>query len=260
MWAILSERKHLTMEDWLWRYRWKPGSDPALILVAENAGRLVGCLHRSHINLYLGQGIVVPAVLEGDLYVLPEYRRQHLGAELMRSPSFGGAFLTYGFTSPEVLDRFHSNLGLVEVPWQGVRYRKLLRIEPLLSALSGSELPLKAGKSGLPEGKPLTIQVCPDRLPPFFLKLQGKTILGQLGRADAADLTVSGDLGFLRRPRLGSLLPLLWRFLTGRLRIRGSVMALFRLVSLLRSAEGRELRWSRKPESARANSESGRPG
>ena len=109
---VLNATQHpLGKERWQWKYRSHPNFDPSILILARNSKRLVGCLHRVRNALFLGHGSTTDAVLEGDLGVLPEFRRKGLARSMMSADGFGSATLTYGFCDQRVYDTFHSKIG-----------------------------------------------------------------------------------------------------------------------------------------------------
>jgi predicted N-acetyltransferase YhbS len=226
-----------TLDIWRRRHTNRLGFDPRDICVAEDDGRVIGCLHTARFELSLGRNISVPAALDADLAVHSAYRARGVPDALYRFSADllteRGVVVRQGF-SDRMRGQFYARvLGYTQVSDQTEAWSKCLDPNPV-AVLIESRLNAPFGEAA-PGPGPILEVVLTD-LPPMQFQL-GRT--GALRvESRPADLMVNMPQSLLslfsESSRGSRLRRLCTEILRGRLRVRpvrfGAVSCVLRLV------------------------------
>ena len=220
---------------WDWKYKFNPNFDPSLVAVAEKNGKIVGCNHWLLRELKVSGSTEVTAVLGADIAVSPEYRGQKIGKSLLLFLRSSQAIrdkdviLSYMFADPNLSKRFYKPVaGYIPALTKTVSYFKLLnwsklkdRIKVVNKKIEGERL----------EKLDLKIRFQLFGAPELFLELSEDGVRASEGNFKNANVTIMSDLSTLSilKEKKNRKRNLIRALLTGKLKVKGSLLNLFRL-------------------------------
>jgi hypothetical protein len=222
---------------WGWKYA-SPRGPEAMIMIAEEAGEVVGCNHFLVMPYQLGGERTLTGLAAGDLYVNPELRRQHIASDLsldsrmVITETRPDADFVVMFTWQDLGSHYEKLLGYTKLKPGYRQWSKRITWKPQLGRLTEANTAMVARHANLARmnhhlrlevkgSPPLDLNVGPegftagpsDGLPTLRLRLSGPEALS-FGR---------------------SRLPLFWMFaviVTGRWRLWGSLKAIREAMSV----------------------------
>lgn len=222
---------------WQWKYA-DPGGPDAVIMLAEEGAEIVGCNHYLVVPYQLGEHTLT-GLAGGDLFVNPEFRRQHIATDLslesrmLVTEAHPEADFVVMFTWQALGSHYEKLLGYTKLKPGYQQWSKRLSWEPQLARLTEANEGLLTKHPGLARANhALRLEV--KGAPPLDLKVGPEGFTP--GRPDGIPkvrLRVSGPdaLSFGR-----SGVPLVWMvaaILTRRWRFGGSPKALRQATSVI---------------------------
>lgn len=224
---------------WDWKYKLNPNFDQSLVAVAEKDGRIIGCNHWLPRTLKISGSIEAKAILGADIAVRPEYRGHGIGKKLllfMRSSQVitkNLAVISYMFSDPNLSKSLYEPVaGYVSAPSTTVSYVKLLNWNELKKRVNALSQEIQANKEKLEKMAKLDLTVLLElpSAPRLLLRLNNNMIEVDETHLKNPKVILRSDLYTLTilKKRKGRIRNLLKALLTGKLKIRGSLMDLFR--------------------------------
>jgi hypothetical protein len=153
------------LAHWRWKHLQRPGFSVHDVRVYRSAGRAIGCWHMASRVVRLGAGLEIPASVEGDYAMHPDWRGVGMGRDpaslrQVRALAERGIVVRLGFTSPPLFERvYRPKLGYRRIPVTTAAYRKLLSDRALCERLqrAGEQLRSRPFIAKLLRAGPLTI-------------------------------------------------------------------------------------------------------
>lgn len=227
-------------EYWDWKYGENPGFDPSLIAVAEKDGKVVGCNHWLVRDLKFSEALAIRTVLGADLTVSPEHRRRGIGRSLLlflrSSKAFKekGAVISYMFPNPEMISPlYRPSAFYISAPSRTTRYVKILNWGRLKKRLESVNRRVKADEELLERVTSLNMRILfqISEAPPLVLKMGDEGVEVEETNREHSDVAFSLDLATLEalKGAENKTYKLLRAWLTGKLKIRGSLSKLIKL-------------------------------
>jgi predicted N-acetyltransferase YhbS len=232
-----------SLDMWNAKYKKQANFDPECLIVAEYAGRIIGCCHSmiQHVSFQRGQ---IPIGVFGDMAITPGHRGRrlfkrltdHIEATLMSK----GCVLNFAFASPELaLGVYIRYPGAFSITRYGYTY--CLNSRPFQEKISSLNHRLSENSELQKHllGITLAVQFYLTAIPPFTVIIKDGAISLADGRVDTAQIVVRGEQGpvinALRSPlRGGNRRDLITAIMRGRVRISGWLTILPLLRTLLR--------------------------
>lgn len=226
---------------WDWKYSRNPNFDPSMVAVAEKDGKIVGCNHWLLRDFKLSSSLTTKALLCADIAVDPEHRKQGVGKSLLLFLRSTGIFkkksvvVNYMFANPELSKRFYEPIiGYISVSTSTATYTKRLNWKKVMRRIEemNRKMTLKRRVNG-------RIGKLNSKIAFHVLGAPQLTVIVKDGRIEAyeeknvdhVNIKVKSNLATLmslqeRRHRGRRLLKAL---LTGKLRVRGNLLGIWRL-------------------------------
>lgn len=225
---------------WEWKYKRNPGFDPSLVVVAEDRGKIVGCNHWLVRDLKFSNNSYIKTVLGADIAVDPEYRRKGIGKSLLLFLRNSKAFrdrevvFSYMFPNPDVVNPlYRPAASYIAAPNFTTRYAKILNWNKFRKRLEAANIRIMADEglrvkvAGLNMGVLFRIEEAP--VLPLRFNEEGIRIDSTVEK----DPDVVFRIGLAALECLGSsrrkFFGLMKAWLSGKLKIRGSLLGLARL-------------------------------
>ena len=226
----------LNGEFWTWKYKLNPYFNPALVMVAEKNGTLIGCDHWLFKNFKLSPTLETRAILGADIAVHPEYRSKGVGKALIHALRSSevlkneNPLIIYMFADPSLAKHFHSPAGgYIPAPDRTLFYLKILNWKKLEASVHAFNEQVAAGKFKDRLSKfELTVLFKMPHAPSLCLSLneKGVTIGEKAGdNGKSPDVTISADLFTLSKigAKEKKLLNVFKALLTRKLKIKGKL-------------------------------------
>ena len=80
---LLKKNFEMPLEYWKWKYLENPSINDSLIVVAERAGRIIGCGCWLPRSMKIADELEINSLIAAHLTVEPEYRKHGLGKKLI---------------------------------------------------------------------------------------------------------------------------------------------------------------------------------
>jgi hypothetical protein len=170
---------------WQWKYA-DPGGPDAVIMLAEEGAEIVGCNHYLVVPYQLGEHTLT-GLAGGDLFVNPEFRRQHIATDLslesrmLVTEAHPEADFVVMFTWQALGSHYEKLLGYTKLEPGYQQWSKRLSWEPQLARLTEANEGLLTKHPGLARANhALRLEV--KGAPPLDLKVgpEGFTPGGQM--------------------------------------------------------------------------------
>lgn len=231
---------------WVWKYLSNPNFDPALVVIAEKDGEVVGCNHWLLRNFKLTNELTVKASLGGDIVVAPQHRGQGVGKGLLKflrsSKTFNekGIILTYMFADPKLNKRLYKPaVGYVFAPDSTTVYSKYLNTRRMKERFLKINEVLRSKPDLQNELEGLTLRMM-FRLrgsPIFSIVLSSNQVDFVEGELENADVIIEGDFPLFSNVVEGLIgLDLLVKSLLMRkLRVKKGKLKIFKLFKVLKT-------------------------
>jgi predicted N-acetyltransferase YhbS len=244
-------------EFWNWKYKYNPFFDPALVVVAQRNGELIGCNHWLLKNFMLSPTLETKAVLGGDIAVDPKCRLKGVGKALLHSLRTSEAVkkkkpsIVFMFADPSLAKHFHNPKGgYFPAPDRTTFYLKILHWRKLKENVQRLNEQIAAGKFGesLPKTE-LKVAFKIRNAPQLSFTMSGKGVEvkeNELCCEKDSDITVQADLATLEK--VGSRKNRMWNLfaalLSGKLRIRckpTKLVVFYRNLWILKEVFGKKI-------------------
>ncbi len=231
---------------WVWKYLSNPNFDPALVVIAEKDGEVVGCNHWLLRNFKLTNELTLKASLGGDIVVAPQHRGHGVGKGLLKflrsSKAFNekGIILTYMFADPKLNRRLYKPaVGYVFAPDATTVYSKYLNTRRMQERFLKINEVLRSKPDMQNELEGLTLRMM-FRLrgsPIFSIVLSSNQVDFVEGELENADVIIEGDFPLFSNVVEGLVgLDLLVKSLFMRkLRIKKGKLKIFKLFKVLKT-------------------------
>jgi GNAT superfamily N-acetyltransferase len=229
--------KFLGGEYWDWKYLGNPDFDPSLIAVVEGGGEIVGCSHWLRRDFKVGKTIMVNAIFTCDLAVKPEHRGRGIAKKLLllrRSREMfrkRGLVINYDFSDPKLAKRLYTPLlGYIPIRSSTKTYYRLLSWKKIIEKIEEINTQRKKNNGDF-SGSSLNMLLRLRGAPLLTIQINQSSLRAVEGGVESADVVIEGDLAtFLslkeKKKRVKSRL--LKAVLTRKIRIKGSLMSLFK--------------------------------
>jgi predicted N-acetyltransferase YhbS len=240
----------LSKDLWAWKYLKNPSFDKSLVFVAENNGKIIGCIHYLQRDLKISRSIKVKSALGADFAVREDYRNQGVGSSILRFSRSSKALesknvvLTYGFIDRRRAHFYKRNIDSFVIPLDTALYKKYFDAIPAIERLMSLDRLTNSEGKIIDELKETKISVL-FRLvgmPPFTLKVNdGKVNLDrEIGKAD---LVIEGDPYFLESFYESSrgVSAVLIGMLKNKFRIRGSIWKMLTFYKIVKAIRRQDL-------------------
>jgi predicted N-acetyltransferase YhbS/putative sterol carrier protein len=242
----------LSKDLWVWKYLENPSFDKSLVFVAENNGRIIGCMHYLPRDLKISRTLKINAVLGADFAIRENYRNQGVGSSILRFSRSSGilksksVILTYGFIDRRRAHFYKRNIDSFIIPLETALYRKFFDAVPAverlvpLDGLTGSEGTIV---DELKETR-MNVLFRLTGMPPFTLKINNGRINLDREEIKNADLVVEGDPYFLESLYEGSkgIFSAFVGMLMGKIKIRGGLLKILAFYKIEKAIKSRNLR------------------
>jgi GNAT superfamily N-acetyltransferase len=234
---------------WNWKYKKNPNFDPALIVIAEENGKLIGCNHWLQRDLKLSSGLKVRTTLAGDLLVDPEYRGHGIAAELLGVLRSSEAIknncitLSYMFAPLKLNKRLYSPVaGYVAAPNSTSTYKKFFNCRELKAKAEQINKRIKTNQEFMAKLQGLKMQALfrLNGMPPFTLQIKPDGFGIEENVAEKPDVVIEGSLPLsstIFDGRIG-MRNLVKDWLEGKIKIKKGFLKILKLQKAFRILQG----------------------
>jgi len=225
---------------WEWKFLRNPDFDPSLIAVAEKNGKIIGCCHWLSRKINISGSLEINAILAADLAVSPEHRRRgvakSLSLLLRETKAFKSkrAKVIYTFPDPQLTSRLHRpTLGYVPIKSSTRTYSKLLSWQKVIQKIKemNTEPRLETKTQRTFSSSPLTLLLRLRGAPPLTIQIDQRSLRAIEGSVEPADVLIEGDFATFASLRVEKKTKskLLKALITGKIKVKGSPICLFKL-------------------------------
>jgi len=231
---VTSTFEAVSRDQWLWKYARNPHFDRSLVFVAEDNGRIIGCMHYLPRELKITGSLAIKGALGADFAVDPDYRQRGVGSSILKFSRSSkalekkGIAVTYGFVDYNRAGFYRRNIDSVIMPLSIAVFRKFFDTSPIEKRLPSLDKPTNEGNKRVVGDLRETNMSVVFRLkgiPIFTLNIRDGNISVDKRETSDPDLTIGGDPYFLESVFVGSkgVLGLVVGMLRGKIRIRGGL-------------------------------------
>jgi len=232
---VTSTFNKLNKDFWMWKYKQNPKFEKPFILITENKGKVIGCMHYMPRELKIASFLNIKSALGADFVVQPSYRKQGIGSRMLKFSRDSkvlekkGILATIGFVDRKKTDFYKSNIGSIIKPVYTVRYSKFLGASPIQRKIESLE------KTAVLEGLNMTIIFRLSGFPTFTLKIAKGIIKIESEEVTQSDVTVEGDPFLFESLYDGSngIIDLAIGILKRKIKVRGNfwkILSLYRVI------------------------------
>jgi len=233
---------------WEWKYSQNPDFDPSMVAVAEKDGKVVGCNHWLLRDFKLSSSLTTKALLCADIAVDAEHRKHGVGKSLLvflRSTGIfrsKGAVVNYMFADSELSKRLYRPVvGYIPIRTSTVTYTKRLNWKKVMRRIDEINEKMKLQEGGNRRASELNSKIAfyVSGAPPLTVIINSGVIEAIEENIENANVRVESNLATLiglveSKNRKRSLLKAL---LTGKLKVRGSLLGIWRFYRNFRLLE-----------------------
>jgi len=230
----------LNEDLWLWKYLGNPNFDESLVFIAENNGKVIGCMHYLPRELKITRTLKVKGALGADLAVHRDYRQRGIGSSMLKFSRSSkalekkGIILTYGFVGYRRAKFYGRNIDSIIIPLSTTKYKKFFNTSPIEERLSKIEILNRSVKADM------DVLFRLRGFPSFTLRIENGKISVDKGETLNPDVTVEGDPYFLESLYDGDkgILNIIRGILKGKIKIRGSLRKILSFYKIIKTIRG----------------------
>jgi len=245
--VVTSSLNNINKDQWLWKYIENPYFDESLAFIAENSGRVIGCLHYLPREIKIAKSLRVNTVLGADFAVYPDYREKGIGSNMLKFSRASKVFekkgvtLTYGFINHKLMNFYKHNINTVIVPLSTALYQKFLSVDPIKKKLTFiKKLATVADeKQGKLKDANIDVLFRLTGIPIFILKVENGKVNIDTKATSNPDLEVMGDPYFFESIYNGEkgILDIMIGMLKGKIGVRGSLRKMLYFYRFIKKLE-----------------------
>lgn len=221
---------------WRWKYLLNPYFDQSFVVLTEKNGEIIGCVHWIPGRLKIASNIEVNANLGTDAVTIPEYRKRGIIKSMILFMENKGILASKGATvnyAYMINERFARGIQYTPLKSSTRPYLLLLSWKKTIKRINEANKNLRSSVEAQRMFAHLNL-VLLFRLkgaPPLTISIRKEEISVSETESEHASVIVEGNLGTFNALMTGKRMrwKLLKAFATRRLRVRGSLLDLFKL-------------------------------